>query len=98
MKESDINARIQWAVLSLAWVLGVLGKQQRFIHPSSSCCIPRGYRLQLGAALELWTDSLQHIVFEMICFYFSFAFEVIVEGDLVMLMICPAGVFPAKHV
>lgn len=45
MKESHINARIQWAVLSLAWVLGVLGKQQRFIHPSSSCCIPRGIQI-----------------------------------------------------
>lgn len=41
MKESHINARIQCAVLSLAWILGILGKQQRFSHLSSSCRIPR---------------------------------------------------------
>lgn len=64
--------RMQWLVLSLAWILGILRKQQRFIHLSSFCCIPREYRVKLNAALELWTDSLQHFFFEMTCSCFSF--------------------------
>lgn len=93
-----MNGRIQCAVLSLAWILGILGKQQRFIQLSSSCRIPRESRLQLNAHLNCGQIHVNILSLKWFVFIFHLHLKWLWREMSSCWWSACCWCFPAKHV